>query len=502
MSAARSRDLWGGRAHPDAATRERLAALRAEARALRSEVRGLRRGAAVPFDFAAQFADAGARGGFDMVIGNPPWVRLHHIPPAERARLRARFRVYREAAWRAGATVAGAGMGFAAQVDLAALFVERSLALLNARGTLALLVPAKLWRSLAGAGVRNLLFTDGTVRLLEDWSEATATFDAAVYPSLVVATRGRASGDVSVAVGEQRRDRTLLWSTDRRLLPFDETPGAPWLWLPPEGRDGFALVREAGVALGLHEGLRPRLGVKCGCNEAFIAHAEPGGRLRARDGHAGVVEPAVVRALLRGDAVTPWRIAPGTERIIVPHDDALVPLKSLPPGANRWLQRWRPALIARTDYRGTGPWWSLFRTDAADARRPRVVWADLARSPRAAVLAAGDRTVPLNSCYVVSTPTLDEAHALAAWLNTPLAAAWLSVLAEPARGGYRRLLGWTMALLPLPRDWERTVTLMAPLGARGADGDPPPPDELLAAALDAMDLTPAQVEPLLAWGHR
>jgi hypothetical protein len=95
-----------------------------------------------------------------------------------------------------------------------------------------------------------------------------------------------------------------------------------------------------------------------------------------------------------------------------------------------------------------------------------------------------------------------EAYALAAWLNGPLAAAWLSALAEPARGGYRRLLGWTMALLPLPRDWSRALPLLAPLGASGAADDPPHQDELLEAALAALDITREQVEPLLAWGHR
>jgi hypothetical protein len=502
VTAARGRDLWGARAKPDAATRERIAVLGNESRALRREVQALQKGSAVPFDFAAQFADVGARGGFDVIVGNPPWVRLHHIPPLERARLRTRYRVYRDAAWRAGAAIAGAGTGFAAQVDLAALFVERSLALLKPQGTLALLVPTKLWRSLAGAGVRDLLLTEATVRELDDWSEATATFDAAVYPSVVVASRGADSSAPPISVGERRRDTAVVWATSPRALPFDDTTGAPWIWLPPEVRDGFALVRDAGIPLGLHDGLRPRLGVKCGCNDAFIAAAAEGGALRARDGHTATVEPHLVRALLRGDAVTPWRIAAGNERIIVPHDDTLAPLTSLPPRAKYWLTRWRSALTARTDYRGVGPWWALNRTDAADPRTPRVVWADMARVPRAAVLAAGDRTVPLNTCYVVPTATLMEAYALAAWLNGPLAAAWLSALAEPARGGYRRLLGWTMALLPLPRDWSRALPLLAPLGASGAADDPPHQDELLEAALAALDITREQVEPLLAWGHR
>src|SRR6185312_1234242 len=70
-----------------------------------------------------------------------------------------------------------------------------------------------------------------------------------------------------------------------------------------------------------------------------------------------------------------------------------------------------------------------FRTPAANAARARVVWADMGRTPRALLLAAGDQTVPLNSCYVVPCDDHDDALALTALLNSSLAAAWLHVLA-------------------------------------------------------------------------
>ena len=73
--------------------------------------------------------------------------------------------------------------------------------------------------------------------------------------------------------------------------------------------------------------------------------------------------------------------------------------------------------------------------DAADARTARVVWADFGRRPSALVLPAGDPTVPLNSCYALPCRDPRDALAVAALLNSPLAAAWLNALAEPARGG-------------------------------------------------------------------
>ena len=206
----------------------------------------------------------------------------------------------------------------------------------------------------------------------------------------------------------------------------------------------------------------------------------------------------MLRPVVRGEQLARWRITEGGEAIIWTHGSDGRPLPVLPPRARRWLEQWRPRLAARTDARDSC-WWSLFRTAAADGRRPRVVWADMGKAPRAAVIASGDARVPLNSCYVVACDREDDAHALAALLNSPVAAAWLNALAEPARGGYRRYLGWTVALLPVPRDWERARALLAPLAVRAAAGHPPDDDQLLTAAARAYRVRPPDLEPLLAW---
>jgi hypothetical protein len=95
-----------------------------------------------------------------------------------------------------------------------------------------------------------------------------------------------------------------------------------------------------------------------------------------------------------------------------------------------------------------------------------------------------------------------DAHALAALLNSPLAAAWLNILAEPARGGYHRYLGWTVALLPIPSDWNAARRILAPLGERAANGSIPTRDELLSAALRLYGLHKCEGEALVLWNGR
>ncbi len=131
----------------------------------------------------------------------------------------------------------------------------------------------------------------------------------------------------------------------------------------------------------------------------------------------------------------------------------------------------------------------------------RVAWGDLGRAPRAVVLAPDDATVPLNTCYVVRAPTADDADALAAWLNAPLALAWLGAVAEPARGGYHRFLGWTMARLPLPADWTAARTLLAPAGRAARGGAAISAAELHQLTLRAFRVGAASMEPLVTWMH-
>ena len=519
IAALRSRDLFGDRStHPSRTDRARLATLRRDARTIRLRLRALHDGAALPFAFEIHFADATATGGFDTVIGNPPWVRLHAIPRTTRDRLRASFRVYRDAAWSAGAHRANAGTGFGGQIDLAALFIERSVTLCRPDGVVALLTPAKLLRSLAGGGLRQLLQHDTTLLTLDDWSDAPPSFDAAVYPALIVTRKQsplttddtpQPPPNVAITVHHPRGPRH--WSTPATTLPLDDSPGAVWLLLPDTVRDAFDTFAASGPPLANTRFGRPLLGLKCGCNDAFLVTTDSTtgdiARIRALGNtptpRLGMIERAMLRPLLRGETLTPWHFTPTSpaEFVIWTHTRAGTPLPptDLPPLARRWLTPWRHRLESRRDGNTRRAWWSLFRTDSATTRTPRVVWSDFGRAPRATVLPAGHPAVPLNSCYIVRCPELADAYALTAVLNSPLAAAWLHAISEPARGGFRRFLGWSVALLPLPHDWTYARRRLAPLAEAAALGDPPPPDTLWHATLDAYHLDPADVAPLAAW---
>jgi hypothetical protein len=505
LLARRSPDLFGERDRDAEQSLTARRKLREHAAALRRERRRITDGGALPFSFSSHFAHVHQRGGFGLIAGNPPWVRLHNIPQAARAALRTRFSVFAEPPWTPAAREPR-GHGFAAQVDLAALFVERSVSLAAPGGAVALLVPAKLWRSLSGSGIRRLLAARTEIRRLEDWTDAPCAFDAAVYPSVLIALRNHhpdESQPPAAALAVQRRMLRVEWRADPAAARLDwDDSASPWLIIPSNVRSALELLRSRGVALGASQLGRALLGVKCGCNEAFVVNDTGGDRVLAAvecNGRRGTLERELLRPLLRGDALQPWRVPASSRAIIWTHRESGAPLGSLPPAAARWLAPWRRQLRARSDLRDTGSWWMLFRTESADCARARVVWSDFGRTPRAAILPAGDPTVPLNSCYVLPCDDPVDALTLSALLNSALAAAFLNAIAEPARGGWHRYLAWTVELLPLPRDWERARRLLAPLAERALLGQPPDAGQLLAAATRAYRLRLEQVAPLVAW---
>jgi hypothetical protein len=108
LAAARGRNLFGARRGAVGGEAQALRELRASVRAVRLQRRAVASGGAMPFAYAARFPDAASAGGFDLVVGNPPWVRLHHLPVVDRERWR------REYAGRRGVAVHRARRGPAA----------------------------------------------------------------------------------------------------------------------------------------------------------------------------------------------------------------------------------------------------------------------------------------------------------------------------------------------------------------------------------------------------
>jgi hypothetical protein len=439
LEAARARDLFGRQRGLDPQLRERLCSLREEARALRHARRTLDQENEVPwFHYQSHFAQVFLHGGFDLVLGNPPWLRGEEIPQSLQRRLAGRYRWWKPS-----------GHAYARRPDLAVAFLERGIELTAPHGIVAMLVPAKIATAGYGAVVRHGLATSTSLMVVADLTGLTdVAFDATVYPLALVTRRS--------APRPSHRVHTTLQVGDRSRVPQSRLRGGgPWIM----GKDRLWRTIESVVSQHprLAEQFTCHLGVKTGANGVFLSPP-------------ATLEPELLRWAVRGRDLRPFGVEPRA-RLLWPCDDNGNSLKALPASTAAYLKSHELVLRARSDYQaGAGPFWGLFRTRPASARH-RVIWADLDQRLTAVALTAhgDDRLVPLNSCYVAVAQTKAEAERLSAWLNCTWVRAIARQGAMPAAGGFARFNAATVGGLPLPSTVlaDPAFTALTRAGRRG-----------------------------------
>ena len=412
LSIGRDRDLFGRRRGLSAEQRARLGKLRHSLRDLRHARRKLRQDGAAPFfAFESHFGDVVSRGGFDLVTGNPPWVRAERLPQRVRETLASRY-----SCWRSNGE-----KGFAHLPDLAVAFTERAFELARAGGTVALLVPAKLASSGYAEPLRRRLAQSTRLERASQVPEPAArAFGAAVYPMALIATRAD-------PLESQLTATALGPKPAADLLPQKQLQCAgPWILIPGVERIARRL-RARFPTVG--DRWTPQLGVKTGADDVFLLERECAG----------------VRPAIRGRDIRPWHCEP-RRFVLWTHGADGKPLPRLPDQLHDLLKPHAERLRRRADYRG-GATWQLFRTRLGVAPY-RVVWPDLGKRLAAAV---PDRdVVPLNTVYGIATRQACDAVALAALFNTRWLTALARVVADPARGGFRRFNARVVRGLPIP----------------------------------------------------
>jgi len=444
LARARDRDLFGRRSGFGPDGRMALRRLRAMRRAAREAARRLTSFGEKPFfAFEAHFGDILAAGGFDLVVGNPPWVRGERLPPQVRETLTQRY-----ACWH------GTGQrGFGHLPDLAVAFVERALELAAPGGAVTFLVPAKLTSSGYAEPLRQHLAHNTEIARAAPLKSRGQAFAAAVYPMalVVVRTAPRATYQVATSLGPA--------ASAPRIPQHLLAQAGPWI-LSRDAMRTARRIRDAYSRVG--DRWMPMLGVKTGADDVFLLSAPS----------------HWTRPALRGRDLTTWRATPRVHLAWGYDNDGR--LLARPPAELRAaLAPHLDRLCRRHDYRD-GPPWQVFRTGLA-CRTHRVVWPDVARRLRAVVPPAN--AVPMNTVYGIATRDDADAHALAALFNSRWISGLGALAADPARGGFHRFNARVVAGLPVPRGDDAWARLAA------AGRNHTPTDDLVAELLelDAAD---------------
>ncbi len=432
------RDLFGRAAPVDA---ELCRALGQRVAELQRMLDRVEEGTLDFFSFDVHFAHVMSSGGFDVVVGNPPWVRNSRIDKRAKQMLTDRYSLFR--AQRAGA-------GFH-QPDLSLAFFERALGLASNDGVVAMLMPAKVVNATYAGSLRRIA-RDRLVAI-DDWSDDPRRrkwFDADTFPMGIVlrnSTARRFDDLVQITASGQ----TFALRAENLSA---SAPSSEWTLVPPEVLAIMRRLRATHATLEESLGRKPFMGVKTGDNRSFFLEAKS-----IRKGHLvtpeGVCVPlSAVCRCVRGRDLQRWSVAESHWML-------------WPPArgwrhAPAWLTKLAASRgLATEDFR-----LSFVRPEHVGIK---VAWKDLSRGFAAAVLPdivhVGEQPFPLipnQTLYAIDAVSLDEAYVIAAVLNSTIIGALLVSVAERAKDAHFRYFGRTVAALPWPHvrpAWDTLVRL-------------------------------------------
>jgi len=247
-----------------------------------------------------------AEGGFDAVIGNPPWVRQESLATIKVA-LKERYQTYE------------------GKADLYTFFLEQAQRLVRPGGRVAFVLPNKFFKAEYGEPLRAYLAKNTWIESVVDFGHNRDLFpDADVFPCVLVTRRPDPAlgpaGDAAVAVIEGDRvpqERLSAFVKDLQF-PMPRLSFAPegWVLEPPAVLTLMERLQASFPPLTEYAGAAPQYGVKTGFNEAFIIDQETRDRLVAGD-------PAcerIIRRYLRGQDIERWTPSwPGQWMIFTRH---------------------------------------------------------------------------------------------------------------------------------------------------------------------------------------
>lgn len=410
----------------------------------------------------------------DVVVGNPPYVRLEQLPPAQRNAYRQQHACLFDRA------------------DLYVAFIERSLSLLRPHGLLSLVCADRWTRNRYGGPLRKLVSARCQVRCYIDLSRASP-FDASVqaYPSIFVL--GPKSNvqppDAVPVVTMQQADRAecaralALLTQGQPTIEGQGAPSlqlhrewfsgdAPWVIVDPDKRQLLAQLEQRFAALEDSGQVQLGIGVATGCDDVLIVDEAQAQRL----------EPATRLPLLVRQDLRAGQIVWGRRYVLqtAAPDGRPLDLTQHPQLAH-YLAPHRERLSARFVARRNPQAWfrTIDRVHPALVARPKLVIPDIA-SANAFTLDVGHYH-PHHNLYYVTAQGWDLAT-LGGLLSSQVALFFVWSYAVTLRGGYLRFQAQYLRRIRLPQPRDLSGSLAADLARAFGQRDFAAMDELSAQA--------------------
>jgi hypothetical protein len=414
------------------------------------------------FEFPEVLNDEGDFVGFDVVIGNPPYIRQEEFSDLK-PYLQSRFQT------------------FAGTADLYVYFVELSMNLLKDSGEFVFIIPNKWMRAGYGRALRN--YVKGfKINELLDFGDLPVFEEATTYP-LIISLSKSYSDENFRAVNLDTLDfpadmENYLTANQLEVSPAGLSEDG---WTLTDSRSQALLMKLKSQSVSLSEYVDGKIfyGIKTGYNEAFVIDQEIKDRLIAEDPRsAEVIKPflagrdikryqqpksdkflilfpkgfTIKRNLPDGDPNKIYQVNEPPKYGYMNYDPAWEWLKSNYPAIANHLKPFETAAKKRTDQGDF--WWELRACDYyGEFEMEKIMLPDI--SIKAEALLDTNHTYCVNTAYII--PKADKY--LLALINSSMVHFFYSNLTSTIRGGYLRFIRQYLAQIPIiePSSQEREM---------------------------------------------
>ncbi len=307
------------------------------------------------FDWAKEFPAIMKSGGFDVVIGNPPYIRIHNL--VEYQPLQASFVQTKYESAKFG------------KIDLYVVFIEKANMLLKASGLVGFIVPNKFLQADYGRNLRAILAAKKSLCKIVDFGSAQVFQKATTYTCLLF-LRGNPSKEFLAAFNNTKESaRNFLAETTFEKI--DIARMGPTAWLLASGKEKEIAKKIESKAVLLPKFVEHAItGVKTGANSVFTFEM-----LKDRGKWVEVcpegtdqsvlLEKSLLRPYCKAESLKRYKITPGDRLLLYPYElvdrkTKLLSEKTLRvsfPKAWQYLNSHRLLLESRQKGKLKGPSW-------------------------------------------------------------------------------------------------------------------------------------------------
>ncbi|KAF5062109.1 hypothetical protein DSECCO2_308330 [anaerobic digester metagenome] len=336
-----------------------------------------------PFQWETEFPEIFKADGFDVVIGNPPYVRHEKIKEIK-PYLKDHFKTY---------------TGLA---DLYVYFFEKGLGILKDKGMLAYISSNKFITANYGKPLRKFILNEVEFESYIDHS-SDKVFDDATVHSCVIVLKKEIPNENMVLIDDS-------FEIQQSRLGIDN-----WCFENPTILDLRDRIGRKGIKIKDFEDLKIYYGMKTGLMKAFVIDEETRNHLITEEEK----NKEIIKPFIRGKDLKKWKI--DYRNLYLLYIPWKFPIDNYNSIRNHLL-KFKDDLIKRPEVKtGRVDWFALSRyaSDYShEFEKEKIIWAEIAPEPRFCI--DGAKLYCETSCFIMVKPKKYDLRYLASLLNSNL----------------------------------------------------------------------------------